>query len=216
MSGCASQYLPPPSRNTPASAYTREQIKPMRHFSAAGFGESSMVGVLAALTGPFALLVLPVGTFEVSKHERHKDLTAYWQQIDDTELVGAVVQDVTKFRNQQFHDHPKWFKNLPPPTQLPQEVSVDCGSGNLFQVPVRPGVRVSPGDIVTVMSPATVDHLINTDANFYKDQPWVVAVRCQKGDTNCAQDPANQEGIARKFISPAVFEAALASYRMKK
>lgn len=193
LHGCATtpEYLPAPSSSKPASEYHREQLNSPTSKQVGGAAASGAIG---GLLGPLGIIVAVVG----ANSTRISALETYWKSIDDTELVGVVIEDATQKRNAQFLDNPRWFSNLPNKDQLPQQMNIDFGSGNSLVFPVNPGIHPAVGDVVTVVASPTAHKLMKPRADFYHDLPWIVGVRCNKQDVACIADPANEPGVARR------------------
>jgi len=193
LHGCATtpDYLPAPSKSKSASEYHREQLNSPTSKQVGGAAASGAIG---GLLGPLGLIVAVVG----ANSTRMSALETYWKTIDDTELVGVVIEDATSKRNEQFLDNPRWFSNLPKKAQLPQQLNIDLGSGNSLVLPVNPGIHPAVGDVVTVVASPTAHNLMKPRADFYHDLPWVVAIRCEKQDAACIADPTNEPGVVRR------------------
>lgn len=194
LSACASnqEYKKPPSMGKSKSLYKHEQFNSPAAKQVSGAVVSGIVG---GLLGPIGILVTAIG----SSVSQKQGVIAYLEQMDNTEMAGIVIEDVTKKRNQQFLENPRWFTNLPAKDKLPREVNVDLGSGNSFIFPVAAGVEVSEGDVVKIIAPSTTHKLASIKADFYKDLPQVTEVRCKANDVDCITAPENEPGIVRRM-----------------
>lgn len=194
LTACVStqEYKKPPSSNKSKSSYQHEQLSSPAAKQVSG---AALSGVLGGLLGPLGILVTAIG----SNVSHKQGIVSYLKQMNDTEMVGLVIEDVTEKRNNEFLSNPRWFINLPAKDKLPRELNVDLGSGNSFIFPLKSGLEVSEGDIVTIIAPSSTHHLASIKADFYKDLPQVIAVRCKMNDSVCIELPENELGIARRL-----------------
>ena len=202
LSGCASSpnYRPAPSAERTPESYHREQL----HYpTGKELGGAAVSGAIGGLLGPLGALITVIGTHST----RMNAMETYWRSIDNTEIVGVVIEDVTEIRNAEFLDHGRWFANLPPKEALPQQVNIDTGSGNHLVLPVKPGLNARTGDVVTVLAGPTAHKLIKPRADFFLDLPWVVGIRCRGEDSVCMADPDNEPGVAKRFTEAATAAA---------
>ncbi len=203
LNGCAStpEYLPPPSRNQSSHDAQREQLN---YATGQELGGAAVSGAIGGILGPIGIIVTAIGTASTRRHAQN----LYWQSVDNTELVGIVIEDATKKRNQEYLDHPRWFSNLPAKQSLPQELNVDVGSGNSFVLPVKTTIHPQVGDIVTILAPATTHKLMSPHADFYQDMPQIVEIRCQKQDMACMKAADNALGVAKRFSTTSTEKGA--------
>lgn len=194
LSACASNqgYKKPMSMGKSKSLYKREQFNSPAAKQVSGAVVSGIVG---GLLGPIGILVTAIG----SSVSQKQSVIAYLKQMDNTEMAGIVIEDVTKKRNQEFLENPRWFTNLPAKDKLPREVNVDLGSGNSFIFPVATGVEVTEGDVITVIASPTTHNLVSIKSDFFKDLPQVTEVRCKANDADCIAAPENELGIVRRM-----------------
>lgn len=186
------EYKKPPSMGKPKSDYKHEQFNSPASTQASGAAVSGLVG---GLLGPIGILVTGIGTGLSFK----QGIISYMKQMNDTEMSGIVIEDVTEKRNKELLANPRWFTNLPPKNQLPRQVNVDLGSGNSFIFPVESTLDVATGDVVTVISGSTAHNLASPKADFFTDYPRVVNIRCKANDDSCITLPENELGIVRRF-----------------
>ena len=194
LTACAAnqEYKKPTSSYKNKSHYRHEQLDSPAAKQVTG---AALSGIIGGLLGPIGILVTAVG----SNVSQRQGIVSYLKQMDNTEMVGIVLEDVTDKRNKQFLSNPRWFKNLPSKDRLPRQLNVDLGSGNSFIFPLMPGLEVDEGDIVTISAPSTTHNLASIKADFYKDLPLIISLRCKRTDINCAALPENEQGIARRF-----------------
>lgn len=194
LSACAStqEYKKPPSSTKAKSSYRHEQLSSPAAKQVTGAALSGLVG---GLLGPLGILITAIG----SSASQKQGVVSYLKQMNDTEMVGLVIEDVTEKRNSEFLSNPRWFTNLPAKDKLPKQLNVDLGSGNSFIFPLISGLEVSEGDIVTIIAPSSTHHLASIKADFDKDLPQIIAVRCKMNDSACIGLPENELGIARRL-----------------
>ncbi len=185
-------YKKPPSMGKPKSDYQHEQFNSPASTQAGGAALSGLVG---GLLGPIGILVTGIGSGLSYK----QGIVSYMKQMNNTEMSAIVIEEVTEKRNKELLDNPRWFVNLPPKNELPHQVNVDLGSGNSFIFPVESDLDVATGDVVTVISSSTAHNLASPKADFFKDYPRVVSIRCKANDDSCIKLPENELGIVRRF-----------------
>lgn len=194
LSACASSmaYKKPPSMGKSKSFYKHEQFNSPAAKQASG---AALSGFIGGLLGPIGILVTAIG----SNVSQKQGVVSYLKQMDNTEMAGVVIENVTDKRNKEFLANPRWFTNLPSKDKLPNQVNVDLGSGNSFIFPVMVGVDVAEGDVVTVIASSTTHNLASNKSDFFKDLPQVTNVRCKANDADCISAPENEPGIVRRI-----------------
>ena len=194
LTACAAnqEYKKPTSSYKNKSHYRHEQLDSPAAKQVTG---AALSGVIGGLLGPLGILVTAIG----SNVSQKQGIVSYLKQMDNTEMVGIVLEDVTDKRNKQFLSNPRWFKNLPSKDQLPKQLNVDLGSGNSFIFPLMPGLEVGEGDIVTILASNTTHNLASINADFYKDLPLIISLRCKNTDIQCITLPENEQGIVKRI-----------------
>lgn len=196
--GCAGgpTYKPAPSAKS-NTQYKREQIA-----SPVGkqVGGAVMSGVVGGLLGPLGIIITSIGSNRTQKIT----MTHYWKSFSNTELVGVIVEDVTKKRVSEYLSNRSWFKDLPKKDEMPMHFSVDVGSGNILMLPVSSDLTTMPqvGDVVEVYAPPHAWHLVSPKAPF-SALPVITTIRCEAANLACVLDPDNEPGIIKRLGEPS-------------